>query len=418
MKRDKKPWVIFFADFIPCPIDNGQNVHICEMAKWLRKKFRVGLFVPRRLNEEELQRDISGVFDRLWQGGRVPAPASWHWRLRPLWNRARDRLAERVYRRHYGSRIDPLLDNPFVRTGPNSVFSFDRVCRRIRPVAVISEYVWSAVPSLVVARRYGALSVIDTITVFRRHHEREREANVPRELWATKKEFTEQDEKELHALSDVLIAIQVDEEAVLREDFPEKTVVLSGCSFEMDRLSEANQREHVILFVSGTATFNVHAIEAFLRSEWPKVVESQPEAELHICGRIDEKIDPVLREQEGVVLHGYCEDLRPYYEQATLVLNPLLYGSGLKIKSVEAMAHGRCLVSTPLGVETLEAYSGEAFAVAEMEDLAGQIITLLRDPDGRKKMEARAFEIAQEAFNPEANYEELSQVIQRHCRAT
>jgi glycosyltransferase involved in cell wall biosynthesis len=54
-----------------------------------------------------------------------------------------------------------------------------------------------------------------------------------------------------------------------------------------------------------------------------------------------------------VVLHGRVPSVQPYYERAHAVIVPVLYGSGTRLKVIEAMAYRRPVVATAAGAEGL-----------------------------------------------------------------
>jgi hypothetical protein len=73
---------------------------------------------------------------------------------------------------------------------------------------------------------------------------------------------------------------------------------------------------------------------------------------------------------------------------AALVINPVRAGTGLKIKTIEALAFGRALVTTPCGADGLEAWEGNAFLVARDDSqFASTVVELLTN---RAKLESLA----------------------------
>jgi hypothetical protein len=53
----------------------------------------------------------------------------------------------------------------------------------------------------------------------------------------------------------------------------------------------------------------------------------------------------------GVIRLGAVGDLGPLYRQARVVINPAVAGTGLKIKTLEALAHLRPVVTWPNGTD-------------------------------------------------------------------
>jgi glycosyltransferase involved in cell wall biosynthesis len=107
---------------------------------------------------------------------------------------------------------------------------------------------------------------------------------------------------------------------------------------------------------------------------------------------------------------GIVEDLGDVYKQASVVVNPVLIGSGQSIKSVEALAAGRPLVTTACGARGLLAGAGQAYLMADdPADFADCVIQLLKDPARRARLADAARTFARQ-FNA-AQLDELSGLI-------
>ena len=136
-----------------------------------------------------------------------------------------------------------------------------------------------------------------------------------------------------------------------------------------------------LLYVGTNNASNVQALTHFIAQSLPLLRAHMPTLELHVAG----KVCLALEEHAGVVKHGVVDDLAPLYANAGIVINPVLFGTGLKIKNVEALSLGCPLVTTPIGAEGLEEGLKEegdnnAFVIAEPGvDFAEAIHALLRD---------------------------------------
>lgn len=105
----------------------------------------------------------------------------------------------------------------------------------------------------------------------------------------------------------------------------------------------------------GTLTWepNIDGLCWFLARVWPAVRRRQPAARLVIAGRDP---DPRVRRaaaQPGVELAGFVEDLRPLYARARVFVCPLRFGSGVKVKVINALYRGLPVVTSPCGAEGL-----------------------------------------------------------------
>lgn len=62
-------------------------------------------------------------------------------------------------------------------------------------------------------------------------------------------------------------------------------------------------------------------------------------------------IDDILRTNKNVIFYDTPDDLEPLYAQASVFLNPMLHGAGVKLKTVEAIVNGLPVVCFPTGIE-------------------------------------------------------------------
>lgn len=89
----------------------------------------------------------------------------------------------------------------------------------------------------------------------------------------------------------------------------------------------------------------------------------------------------------AVEVTGEVEDVRPYLAAATLFVAPMVSGSGIKNKVLEAMAMALPVVATPLAVEGLPVRSRENAMIADgAAPFAAAIGQLLSSSDERTRM--------------------------------
>src|SRR5206468_8864380 len=87
-----------------------------------------------------------------------------------------------------------------------------------------------------------------------------------------------------------------------------------------------------------------------LRFAWPLIRRDVPDAELLLVGKIGRTL---ADEVPGIVRLGVVDDLRPLYRKARVVINPAVAGTGVKIKTLEALCHLRPIVTWPSGTDGL-----------------------------------------------------------------
>jgi glycosyltransferase involved in cell wall biosynthesis len=112
-------------------------------------------------------------------------------------------------------------------------------------------------------------------------------------------------------------------------------------------------------------------------------------------------------------LTGYVDDPLPYIQRAAVFVAPILSGGGTKLKVLEAMAVGKAIVSTSIGVEGIEGKDQEHFMVADgPEAFSSGVVSLLNDRVFRERLGANARRRAMEKYDWEAICEAISGIYQ------
>lgn len=131
---------------------------------------------------------------------------------------------------------------------------------------------------------------------------------------------------------------------------------------------------------------NVAAMRYFTSEVLPIVRRSRSDVRLTIVGR-DPALEVLGLASVDVEVTGEVDDVRPYLGTATIFVAPMVSGSGIKNKVLEAMAMARPVVATPLAVEGLPVTHGEDVLVADSPvTLAAAILTLLRRAEERESL--------------------------------
>lgn len=127
-------------------------------------------------------------------------------------------------------------------------------------------------------------------------------------------------------------------------------------------------------------------MEAFIMQEWPKVRDRYPDACLMIGGKGSERFRDSKMRIEGV---GFVSNSDSFVEQGDVFINPQLIGSGVKLKSLNALALGRLLISTVNGVSGIPGEHGCHFLVGEANELGGLILEAFEDRARMDRIRAR-----------------------------
>lgn len=135
------------------------------------------------------------------------------------------------------------------------------------------------------------------------------------------------------------------EEEYIFEQFTDKKVTLIPVSFPLNFNKEIAVFKYDVIYVASNNPHNVAGINWFLT----KVIPFLNDTKIHIIG----KICSVIGDYENVVKHGMVDDLKDFYHNSKVAICPMLSGTGIKIKVVEALSYGIPVVTNRRGVDGL-----------------------------------------------------------------
>ncbi len=214
----------------------------------------------------------------------------------------------------------------------------------------------------------------------------------------------EAEELALLAKADAVIAIQQDEAGIIRRNLPGRRVILAPMAVAPAAAPQPGGGTR-LLFVGSNTAPNVSGLRWFVREVWPQIRAARPEASLQVAGTVARALDLPPR---GISLLGRVSDLAPLYRDAAIVISPLLVGSGLKIKLIEALGHGKAVVATSVTLQGVADIVRGAVSVADTPDaFAAAILDLLSFEARRLRQCEAALAVAREAFSELSCYTDV-----------
>jgi len=100
---------------------------------------------------------------------------------------------------------------------------------------------------------------------------------------------------------------------------------------------------------------NLEGLHWFIEEVWPVVRERfSGKFRLHIAGRNTPREISALK-SDDIIIHGEVEDAVKYMQQYDFFIVPLFSGSGMRVKILEAMAMGKIVISSDVGIEGIPA---------------------------------------------------------------
>ena len=156
-----------------------------------------------------------------------------------------------------------------------------------------------------------------------------------------------------------------------------------------------------LIYTGGMNMFaNRDAVEWFLHAIWPKVRQAVPGVRFFAVGaRPSKAVLDMAANDPSIEAPGFVPDVRRWVERAAVYVVPLRVGGGTRLKMVDAMAQGKAIVSTTVGAEGIDGRDGVHFVLADdPDDIAAQVVRLLRDPVARESLGKAARLRAEERY--------------------
>jgi glycosyltransferase involved in cell wall biosynthesis len=178
-------------------------------------------------------------------------------------------------------------------------------------------------------------------------------------------------------------------------------------------LPAADETEPLVLFVGSMASRpNAQAVDSLVHSVWPRVHAAMPEARLAIVGQGADLTSSYPARDPSVSFLGFVDDLAAWYRRARVVCCPIYHGSGTRVKIIEAAAHRKAVVSTPMGAEGLSFVDGEEIVLRKAPaDLAAACVELLRDPGTASQLGAQARQRALQLYDRNVVVQQLADIF-------
>jgi glycosyltransferase involved in cell wall biosynthesis len=173
------------------------------------------------------------------------------------------------------------------------------------------------------------------------------------------------------------------------------------------------KRTKSMVFVGGMDYLpNFQAVRYYTEKIVPELIDAKlSDITLHVIGYCPEKIYSEFS-QRHIVFEGYVENLFSALIEYKIFLAPIVSGTGIKTKVLEAMACGLPVVSTPEGVKGLDVTDGkECFIADSPKSFVTSIRKILDNPTLAKKVGVRGRQYVISHFSMDVMIERWKQVI-------
>ncbi len=147
---------------------------------------------------------------------------------------------------------------------------------------------------------------------------------------------------------------------------------------------------------------NVEAIEWFLKNCLSEVSQKFPTLKMYFAGR---GMPDHLKElgNKNTVFTGTVEQGQQFIQSKSIMIVPLLSGSGMRVKIVQGMAMGKAIISTTIGAGGIAYTNGKNILIADTPDeFIAAIEKCVKDKSFCKSLGREAMKLAEEKYSNEA----------------
>lgn len=194
---------------------------------------------------------------------------------------------------------------------------------------------------------------------------------------------------------DGIVVVSELDKSILERDFGARNVsaIPTGVDTDFFKPASGAPEDNTVVFVGAMDWLpNEDGMIFFADEILPHLRSMVPSVRVTIVGRNpSRRLAGRLRGLSEIEVVGRVPDVRPFVHRSAVFVIPLRIGGGTRIKAYEAMAMGKAVVSTRIGIEGLPVRDGENVLLADdPADFARATARLLQDAAERTRIERNA----------------------------
>lgn len=324
----------------------------------------------------------------------------------------------------------PTLVNLIFSKHPNHAARFfnhsfrkklDEVLQSFRPGVVQMESIFLATYLPFIRQAGNIVNVMRLHNIEYQVWERlaEQVRNVPKRLYIRNlakriRIFEEQAWKDF----DVLLPITGVDAAIVRESGANTELVVAPFGIDIAPHKESEDSEEWVGYHIGAMDWlpNAEAMNWFLQEVWPELHEAVPQFRFYFAGR---NMPARFRNISlpGVTCMGEVPDAHAFIADKKILIVPLMSAGGIRVKILEAMAKGKVIISTSIGMQGINAVPGIHYV--EANDAKTFIIAtkwVLEHRDEACKIARQGADLVAREYRQEAIMQKVIHGIERHIR--
>lgn len=210
---------------------------------------------------------------------------------------------------------------------------------------------------------------------------------------------------ELKAIAecDAVLPISADDAAIMRALLPHVKVKVVPAGMDMPTTILNTNFNATDLFFIGSYDWmpNTQGLEWFMKNVWPSLITKWPEIKLSLAGK-KMTADVKVLASNNVATVGEVPDAKQFMLQHGIMVVPIISGSGVRIKILEAISLGKTVLATTIAAEGLGLTDLENILIADTAtEFINKIEWCINNPLACAEIGSKAYAFAVENYRME-----------------
>ncbi|MAZ30462.1 MAG: hypothetical protein CMP57_00025 [Flavobacteriales bacterium] len=174
-----------------------------------------------------------------------------------------------------------------------------------------------------------------------------------------------------------------------------------------------NSFEHTDFFHLGAMDWkpNQVGIQWICDKVWPTFNKIYPLSTFHIAGRGMPK-SLLMKKRENIINHSEVLSAEHFISKHKVMLVPLFSGSGIRVKIIEGLAHGKCIIGTSIALKGITCTHMKNIIIADsVEDFICAMEFCIKNPKKVNQIEVQAKKFALKNFSKEIFLNQVEKIF-------
>lgn len=171
-------------------------------------------------------------------------------------------------------------------------------------------------------------------------------------------------------------------------------------------------QKHIYFLGSLDWEANIDGLLWFVNEVFPLILKKQPEVNLRIIGKSSDNRILELKSNPNIQLEGFVKNVDDVISKCRVHILPIRFGSGMKVKMIDALYRRIPTVSTSVGVESIDLTDKKHVLIADKkEKFAEATLLLLKNESLWVTMQKNISELIQHNYRWDSLLNQMTNVI-------